>query len=533
MDFAKYLILLVTVAQLLPSSAGGARILGLFGYSTQSHNNVFTALTKELAVRGHDLTVVTPYPLKNAPGKYRQIEIADLRNSVEQTSNITNMNVLQRFIFITSLFLNACPRVLQHPELKTLLKEKFDLILISVVFNDCLLPFAFRMNASFITIGPQGLLAAYKIGNPEPSSFVPSRLFSYSDHMNFWERSMNFLIPSILMLCREFIVMPKMNQAARQFFGNDIPAIEDLECNASLAFINTHLGFNYPRPLNPNIIEVGGMHIKKKPDPLPKDLQEYLDGAEEGAIYFSMGSMLRADDLPPEKVQEILQAFAGLKQRVVWKWSSDELPGQPSNVKIGKWFPQQSILAHPNIRLFITHGGLLSTQESIFHGVPIVGIPIFTDQHLNMRRSENLGYALTVNVATITTDSFLKTMQTVLNNASFSEMAQRLKNRFRDELNDPLERAVFWTEYVLRHEGAHHLRSAATRLYWFQYYMLDFAAFMLGLAVLPVLAIRAGLFRKFLAIFYSVSPSPSKTRKQSKNDKLDSKNKQGKKLKIS
>jgi glucuronosyltransferase len=39
-----------------------------------------------------------------------------------------------------------------------------------------------------------------------------------------------------------------------------------------------------------------------------------------------------------------LEAFSKLKQRVLWKWETESLPGQPSNVKLGKWLPQSDIL---------------------------------------------------------------------------------------------------------------------------------------------------------------------------------------------
>lgn len=81
-----------------------------------------------------------------------------------------------------------------------------------------------------------------------------------------------------------------------------------------------------------------------------------------------------------EKKNAIISALKSVKQRIIWKWDDDSLQLNPDKFLISKWFPQDDILAHPNVKLFITHGGLLSCTESIIRGKPVVGIPIFGDQ---------------------------------------------------------------------------------------------------------------------------------------------------------
>jgi len=63
-------------------------------------------------------------------------------------------------------------------------------------------------------------------------------------------------------------------------------------------------------------------------------------------IYFSLGSNVRSDHMPEEKRHAFLQAFSELPQKILWKWESNILPGQPANVKLGKWLPQQDILGN-------------------------------------------------------------------------------------------------------------------------------------------------------------------------------------------
>jgi glucuronosyltransferase len=77
---------------------------------------------------------------------------------------------------------------------------------------------------------------------------------------------------------------------------------------------------------------------------LHQELQKYLDEAPDGVIYFSMGSLLQGYLMPEFKINAFLVAFSKLKQRVLWKWESDTLQGQPSNVKVRKWLPQNDIL---------------------------------------------------------------------------------------------------------------------------------------------------------------------------------------------
>lgn len=69
-----------------------------------------------------------------------------------------------------------------------------------------------------------------------------------------------------------------------------------------------------------------------------------MDDAKDGVILFSMGSMLIGTSFPKDKLQAFQSAFSELKQKVIWKWEDDVMPGAPKNVKLVKWIPQYDIL---------------------------------------------------------------------------------------------------------------------------------------------------------------------------------------------
>ncbi|XP_069676450.1 UDP-glycosyltransferase UGT5-like [Periplaneta americana] len=201
-------------------------------------------------------------------------------------------------------------------------------------------------------------------------------------------------------------------------------------------------------------------------------LQKFLDEAKDGVILFCLGTWIRSD-LLKEKVQVFLDAFSELSQRVLWKLDTERLPGQPPNVLISKWLPQSDILAHPNVRLFITHCGRMSMIETVYRGVPVVGVPLFADQFSVLTILQSRGAAVGLDYPTLTKESILVAVREVLNNESYKINMKQLSKLVKDQPDDPLDRAVFWTEYVIRHKGAEHLRPASTDLYWHQYLLLD------------------------------------------------------------
>ncbi|XP_050079739.1 UDP-glycosyltransferase UGT5-like [Anopheles maculipalpis] len=187
-------------------------------------------------------------------------------------------------------------------------------------------------------------------------------------------------------------------------------------------------------------------------------IRQWIEGSDEGVILFSLGTNLLSSSIPPELLNAILETFRNIKQRVIWKWDTDVMPNKPDNVMLVEWLPQDDILAHPNVRLFIMHCGLGGIAEALFHGVPIVGIPMFGDQPVNLAQVEKEGWAYVLQYTELTVETFSKAVTEVLHNPRYRESVKRISQLFRDRPQTAMDTAIFWTEYEIRHKGAYRLR---------------------------------------------------------------------------
>lgn len=144
-----------------------------------------------------------------------------------------------------------------------------------------------------------------------------------------------------------------------------------------------------------------------------------MDNADDGAIFFSLGSTLKISTVFQNKSATYLKMFGRLKYKVLLRWDEDEIHAElPANVLIAKWLPQVDILAHPNVKLFISHCGLGGITEAKFHGVPILAIPYYHDQFPNAKKMVSEGWGMELNLETLDEEIFYRSITQMMEDNS-------------------------------------------------------------------------------------------------------------------
>lgn len=295
--------------------------------------------------------------------------------------------------------------------------------------------------------------------------------------LSFWQRLKNFwmLWHWIYVTLRD--LYPRHQQLAEKYFGTSLPQVVDLMRNTSLIFVNEDPIMSYARPNLPNIIRFNSIHVSKKPELLPQDLKKFINDATDGFIYFCMGTNARFTDLP-ERIQHIFyDVFAKLPYKVVWKLEKPPLR-KLDNVYVSSWFPQQSVLAHRNIRLYMYQGGLQSTQEAIHHSVPVLGFPVLSDQEFQLKKIKSRGIGNRLDFENLTRDELESTILEMITNQEYKENMIRVRNLLKDTPYDLMDHLVWWTEYVIRNNDVPHFRSTLAWEPWYHYCDMDVIAFL-------------------------------------------------------
>lgn len=151
---------------------------------------------------------------------------------------------------------------------------------------------------------------------------------------------------------------------------------------------------------------------------------------EKSPIYISLGTVFN-EALDFYKL--CMKAFENSDHTIVMsignKTKISDLGNIPKNCIVKNYVPQTKLLTYT--KLFISHGGMNSTHEGLYNGIPLIVIPQSADQPVIAKQVENLGAGVKLSMKELTVEQLRESVELVLNNSSFKEVALNLKESFQ------------------------------------------------------------------------------------------------------
>ncbi|XP_034230158.1 UDP-glucuronosyltransferase 2B33-like [Thrips palmi] len=505
MGFAEVSALWTLVVAAAAALAGAAEVLVVLPQTSHSHLRCNTAVPRALAERGHNVTLVVPWPPHGDTSMFKSvIVVGDCTDAyggflmreykkrglfwLENISYLTPglLQPMSMWFFVWKYGDMMVEHTLQHPAFRREVLDRpdahYDVVLSELLMQqEAFLGLAHHFDAPLVALQPNANHArvAAHMGGPTNPAYANDRWLQAAGSLDFWQRAKNVLLYLYSQAGLYLYHLPRQRGLLRRFFP-DAPSLEELEeARLVLTVYNDHPLLTYPMALPSNVVRAPLAHLQ--PLPLPQRLQGLLDNATAGAIVFSLGSLMMPSEMPASVQSAFMTAFGELGHSVVARWS-DKPPtaNVPDNVHLEtSWMPQDDLLAHANTLLLVSSCGWTSVQEAMWYGVPVLCMPRFGDQFATLAVVEELGVGLALSKERSLAD-VRQALQTLLQpDNRYRRAAQRLALLLQDQPVPALDVAVEAVEHVIRWRGAgRYRRPSAARLHWHQLVLLDVVLFL-------------------------------------------------------
>lgn len=203
------------------------------------------------------------------------------------------------------------------------------------------------------------------------------------------------------------------------------------ESRSGRSLMNIKSGLNLvytSRQLQPHVEAFDLDHIFVGPSITDREESFSLPEDKRRLIYISIGTAVSN----PKFFQVAKKAFSDGRYRVVLSVgkgaTSSEIGDVPDNFYVSSYLPQLEVLKRAS--LFISHCGMNSVHESLYNGVPIIGLPQTGEQSLVAGRVEKEGAG--IYLRTMTPDRLRRAAERILNEPSYRENCLRLREQFRE-----------------------------------------------------------------------------------------------------
>lgn len=254
-----------------------ANILGVFPQKLKSHYIVFHSIMAELARRGHNVTVVNPFPRREPLANFTDIDVTECSELPDLFALDVAYQFHSPFVQITlfTSMIEGMRGIMECDVMKRFLKTKdsYDLVITELFNEDVMLGLArqFDVPSVLFCAGPIYPWGADRMGNPDNPSFIP---YPHSDEAfdrnpTFYQRLYNVACYVVARVSYYYYSYTIGDEIARKAFGPEIPRLDEIAKNTSLILAFSHFSINAPLPLVPGVVEVAGVQIEDV-KPLPK-----------------------------------------------------------------------------------------------------------------------------------------------------------------------------------------------------------------------------------------------------------------------
>ncbi|CAG0922862.1 unnamed protein product, partial [Notodromas monacha] len=468
-------------------------------FAPKGDNEVFSTLAAGLAARCHQVTSLVAFPVQKSvilPKGVKELSSKTYRTLSDELRRFTRDSFSRFATWDAIKFIwekarqagNVCERFLADPLTKRLLTddvEKFDILLLAPSLSEeCQLIFAQIHKTRFNTPWVHFITTS---SDYSTSLLSPNRFLDLPDKQGFLERSLNAILTVLANWVRVKYAYPKIEGVLRREVDPTFDSLEKLEETSALLLLGSDEILGYPAVRSGQEIQVGGLQCRE-PKPLSSEELEswYQESGQTGVLIVGLGFTIK--ELSAEDTATFATAFGKIKQKVLWE-SSENSTGLPKNVRTTSALTHD-MLGHPKTRAIITTGSVRGTQEACYHGIPILALLTNAEQRMNIHKVVRDGIGISLSWANLTTASIINAVNALTSpNNRFKKNILRKSRLMKNQMTSPLDRAIWWLEFVAREKDTRLLRPAIRDMPSYQVHLVDVASFLVILLVLHLCGI--------------------------------------------
>ncbi|KAL7295542.1 hypothetical protein TKK_0011183 [Trichogramma kaykai] len=478
---------LLVMTVFLTIGSDGLRILGLFPRNERNHFAVCGELMRGLAERGHYVDVYSHFPLEEYVANYTDISLKGTLPEEKTVflpddlyERVTKEEQLKRWLrtygksvcelMSSTLFQSLFDNAVHDPQ--------YDLIITEISLVNCYLPWGRNLRVPVVGVVTTPLLdwQFIPLGMPMNLATTPSMLSFASRPMNFWDRLNNVYnyINSHLIFSG---VASNQVCSMKKYFLEDIDSpAAPLNRDVSLVLVNHEPIISGLQTFGPNVVPVPGLQINDRKDKLPELVQQWLDRSSKHGFVFVSLTSTKFEEQPTIVLENFYEVFRMLApvRFLVQVDNPEVLPaGMPLNVMLHSSFQNQQILKHRHIKAFITNGEYQQVQTAIYHGVPMITMPLNDDLGMMALSTNKLNSSICVPFRHFTVFELSYSLYALLDTqASYKQEAKKLQEKINFKIANPVDTANFWIEYIHKF-GKDSLRSPEIDVAWWKSSLVD------------------------------------------------------------